>query len=169
MTTSKTISNDVWKKLSKNKKYREEFVTALVKQAFPLQVRTIRKKRRMSQGLLAEEAGVTQGVVSRAEDPNYGNLTFNTALRIVAGFDLAFIPKIVTFKEFMKWVEEVAEGYTDLPSFEKEAGITQAALGKIEEDLEKLRQRASSELGSLTALPPMPERLGSLRGTACNL
>lgn len=115
-----TISNDIKKKLAESREFREEFVAALVKRAFPQQVRTIRKKRGMSQTELAEAAKIEQGVVSRAENVNNGNLTFNTALRVSSGFDLAFVPKIVTFTEFLEWAEEITSGFSDLPSFEEE-------------------------------------------------
>lgn len=132
-----SISSDITRKLAESKEFREEFVAALVKRAFPLQVRTIRKKKEMSQEQLAEEAGIEQGVVSRAESPNYGNLTFNTALRISAGFDLAFIPKIVTFTEFLKWAEEITQGFSNLPSFEGEL-----AAGELGEQLSQQGEEA---------------------------
>jgi transcriptional regulator with XRE-family HTH domain len=130
-----TISADIKAKLAESKEYREEFVAALVKRAFARQVKTIRKARGLSQEELAADANVDQGVISRAENPNYGNLTFNTGFRVAAGFDLAFIPKLVTFGEFLEWIEEVTSGFTDLPSFEEEAqqeaiAETFAGLGK---------------------------------------
>jgi transcriptional regulator with XRE-family HTH domain len=108
------------KKLSKSKEYREAFVSAFLKRYIPFQVRTIRKKRGMSQEQLAEASKVTQGVISRAEDPDYGNLTFNTVLRIAAGFDLAFVGKFVAFSEFVKLTDEMTENALDLPSFDQE-------------------------------------------------
>jgi len=122
-----TISADLKKKLSESREYREEFVAAFVKRAFARQVKTIRKARGLLQEELAAKANVDQGVISRAENPNYGNLTFNTGFRVAAGFDLAFIPKLVTFGEFLEWVDEATEGFTDLPSFEREIEIEAAA------------------------------------------
>lgn len=135
-----TISADIKQKLAESKEYREEFVAALVKRAFPRQIKTIRKARGLSQEELAIAANVDQGVISRAENPSYGNLTFNTALRVSAGFDLAFIPKLVTFNEFLEWVEEVTEGFTNLPSFEKEREIE--ALAAIPSHQKKAPARA---------------------------
>lgn len=104
-------------KLASSKEYREAFVSAFLKRYIPFQIRTIRKKRNVSQQQLAEDSKVTQGVISRAEDPDYGNLTFNTILRIAAGFDLAFIGKFVRFTDLVKEVDEMSEESMDLPSF----------------------------------------------------
>jgi transcriptional regulator with XRE-family HTH domain len=147
-----SISSDITRKLTESKEFREEFVAALVKRAFPLQVRTIRKKREMSQEQLAEEAGIEQGVVSRAENPNYGNLTFNTALRISAGFDLAFIPKIVTFTEFLKWAEEITQGFSNLPGFEGELATGEMGEQQSQQDTEAV---ASADA-------PKPPRQGNV-------
>lgn len=121
-------SNDIKKKLAESREFREEFVAALVRRAFSVQVRTIRKHRQMTQEKLAEAAKIEQGVVSRAENPNYGKLTFTTGFRIAAGFDLVFIPRLVTFTEFLRWADEVSEGFTNLPGFEKE--LSEGTLGK---------------------------------------
>ena len=107
-------------KLSSSKEYREAFVAAFLKRYIPFQVRTIRKKRQMSQQQLAVASSVTQGVISRAEDPDYGNLTFNTVLRIAAGFDLAFVGKFVRFSELLKVADEMTEDAFDLPRFMEE-------------------------------------------------
>ncbi|MGH7829462.1 MAG: helix-turn-helix domain-containing protein, partial [Candidatus Binatia bacterium] len=89
--------SEVWHKLAKSKKYREEFVAAQLKRGIPFQARALLKNRKWSQEILAEKSGLTQGVVSRALSPNYGNLTLNTIIRIAAGFDVAFVGKFVPF------------------------------------------------------------------------
>lgn len=117
---SMSFSSDLWGKFAESKEFREEYAAALMKRAFALQVRTLRKGREMSQDDLADAAKIDQGVISRAENPNYGNLTFNTGIRIASGFDLAFIPQIVTYSEFLIWAEEIGEGLKSLKSFEQE-------------------------------------------------
>ncbi len=117
---SMSFSSDLWSKFAESKEFREEYAGAVAKRAFSLQVRTLRKGRKMSQDDLADAAKIDQGVISRAEDPNYGNLTFNTGIRIASGLDLAFIPQLVTYSEFLKWAEKIGEGLENLKSFEME-------------------------------------------------
>ena len=130
-TTEHTLSIN---KLRRSKEYREAFVSAFLKRFIPFQIRAIRKKRGMSQHQLAEASKVTQGVISRAEDPDYGNLTLNTVLRIAAGYDLAFVGKFVPFGELIKTVDEMSEDAWAIPSFTEEyaqADIPQAIGAKL--------------------------------------
>ena len=132
-----TTFEDIWRKLAKSKKYREEFALSLLKRSVPFQVKTLRKKHCGSQAVLAERAKLTQGVVSRAEDQEYGNLTFNTIGRIAAGLDMAFIGKFVPFSEFTKFSLNLSEEeFATIPTFEEEFnGVTTAptAHGDLDE------------------------------------
>jgi transcriptional regulator with XRE-family HTH domain len=107
-------------KLAKSKRYREEFVAAQVRRGLPFQIRTMLKKSGLSQEDLAARAGITQGVVSRAANPEYGNLTINTIIRIAAGFDVAFIGKLVPFSELAKWFVDLSEDSLQVKTFEEE-------------------------------------------------
>lgn len=112
--------SQLWKKLAKSKKYREEFVAAQVKRGIPFQIRTRLKQTGLSQEKLASQAGLTQGVVSRAADPDYGNLTLNTIIRIAAGFDVAFVGKFVPFSELAKWFIDLSESSVAVKTFDEE-------------------------------------------------
>ena len=94
--------SNLWAKLRRSKKYREAFVAAQLKRGIPTQIRVLRKQHGWTQAELAEHSGLTQGAISRAEDPDYGNLTFNNVLKIAAGFDVAFVGKFVPFSELAK-------------------------------------------------------------------
>lgn len=109
--------NEVWSKLKKSKKYRESFVFSLFKRTVPFQIRALRKQRGWSQEELALKSSITQGVVSRAEDEDYGNLTINTICHIAAGFDVAFIGKFVPFSELDRWFITLTEKSAQVPSF----------------------------------------------------
>lgn len=111
---------DVWSNLAKSKKYREAFALSLFKRMVPFQIRALRKERGWSQEQLATSATLTQGVISRAEDPDYGKLTINTIRNIAAGFDVAFIVKFVPFSELDKWFLDLSEQSAKVPSFEEE-------------------------------------------------
>jgi transcriptional regulator with XRE-family HTH domain len=115
----------LWQKLNRSKRYRESFPAAVVKRMLPLQIRVLRKQRGWSQAQLAQESKLTQGVISRAEDPDYGNLTINTLVRIAAGFDCAFIGRFVPFSELAKWYTSVTDEKTlEVPSFADDWRIT---------------------------------------------
>jgi transcriptional regulator with XRE-family HTH domain len=105
-------------KLASGRRYREAFVSSQLKRGIPFQVRALRKQRDWSQERLAQEANLTQGVISRAEDPDYGNLTLNTLLRIAAGFDVAFAGKFVPFSELGRWFLNQSETTVQVPSFD---------------------------------------------------
>lgn len=112
--------SQLWKKFAKSKKYREEFVAAQVKQGIPFQIRTLLKQIPLSQEELASRAGLTQGVISRAANPDYGNLTLNTIIRIAAGFDVAFVGEFVPFSELGRWFTGLSEASVRVSTFPEE-------------------------------------------------
>jgi transcriptional regulator with XRE-family HTH domain len=88
------------------------------------------KARGLSQQELARRANLSQGVVSRAVDPSYGNLTLNTIIRIAAGFDVAFIGRFVPFSELARWYSDLPEKTWDIPSFEQEEADSEGRFGQ---------------------------------------
>jgi transcriptional regulator with XRE-family HTH domain len=119
-------------KLASSKLYRESFAGAVVKRMIPLQARVLRRQRDWSQAQLAKESGLTQGVISRAEDPNYGNLTVNTLVRIAAGFDCAFVGRFVPFSELGKWYAALEnEKELEVSSFNDDSGFADRAESQV--------------------------------------
>jgi transcriptional regulator with XRE-family HTH domain len=120
----------LWQKLNRSKRYRESFPASVVKRMLPLQIRVLRKQRGWSQAQLAQESNLTQGVISRAENPDYGNLTVNTLVRIAAGFDCAFIGRFIPFSELANWYTSVAdEKALEVPAFSEDRGLTDMLRG----------------------------------------
>lgn len=146
---------NLWRKLSGSKKYREEFVGAFLKRAIPLQIRILRKQHNWSQERLALQSSLTQGVISRAEDPNYGNLTFNTVIRIAAGFDCAFVGKFVPFSELAHFSEELSEDVLFVPSFSDEMA-TWGSLSMSDASKQPARQSGAMNLANEQAAGGMP-------------
>ena len=109
----------LWDKF-RNKQYRDQFVSAQVKRGIPFQIRSLLKNRGMSQEDLAASSGLTQGVISRSANPEYGNLTLNTIIRIASGFDIAFVGAFVPFSELETWFSRLDEKKIKVPSFEDE-------------------------------------------------
>lgn len=110
----------IWKKLAKSKAYRDAYAAATFKRWLPFQIRVMRERRGWKQGELGECSGLEQGVISRAENPNYGNLTINTILKIAAGFDCAFEGRFVPFSRLASTVADRSEGAANVPSFTDE-------------------------------------------------
>jgi transcriptional regulator with XRE-family HTH domain len=115
-----TLFEKLWNKLAGSKKYREQFVAAQAKRALPFQIRALMKKKGWSQEKLAAESGLTQGVISRAADPNYGNLTINTIVRIAGGLDVAYLGLLVPFSDLAKWFSTLSEESVQVLSFDEE-------------------------------------------------
>jgi transcriptional regulator with XRE-family HTH domain len=116
ITNSKMVS--LWKKL-RNKKFRDAFVASQFKRSIPFQITALRNKLGLSQEQLARASHLTQGVISRSENPNYGNLTFNTVLRIAAGLDVAVIVEFVPFSKLLEVFENRSEDQVPI-AFEAE-------------------------------------------------
>jgi len=126
--------DDIWQKLS-NKKYREQYALSLLKRSVAFQIKTLRKKHCGSQAVLAERSKLTQGVVSRAEDQEYGNLTFNTVGRIAAGLDMAFIGRFVPWSELAKFSQSLSEDeFLNIPTFEEEDASLAALVQRLAYD-----------------------------------
>jgi transcriptional regulator with XRE-family HTH domain len=78
------------------------------------------KKRGISQERLAELSGLTQGVISRAADPNYGKLTVTVKAKIAAGLDMAYLGTLVSFSDAEKWLSNLSEESVQVATFEEE-------------------------------------------------
>jgi transcriptional regulator with XRE-family HTH domain len=108
-----------WEKLRDSREYRTEFVRASLKQSLPFQVRSMLKEQHLSQADLAIRAGLTQGVVSRATNPLYGDMTLKTCVSLASGFDIAFVGRFVPFSELCRWIEHLHDE-SIIQSFEQE-------------------------------------------------
>lgn len=118
--------SELWAKLAGSKEYRHALVASELKRGLPRQIRILRKQhgREWNQQRLALEAGLTQGAISRAEDPDYGNLTLNNLLNIGKGLDVAFVGRFVPFSEFARWHASLNhESQLEVPSFPEDVGL----------------------------------------------
>jgi len=120
LAQSASTPSSVWNQLAESKEFREEFSAQQLKRGIAFEIRALLKKRGWKQEKLAENAKLTQGVVSRAQNPDYGNLTINTINRVSAGFDVAFVGTFVPFSELVEWFENLSEEVGEVEPFEKE-------------------------------------------------
>jgi transcriptional regulator with XRE-family HTH domain len=107
-------------KLADNKAYRDAYVTEHVKTSVPLQIRHLREEHTLTQTQLAEKAQTTQTVISRLEDPNYGNLTLNSLLKIAAAFDIGLLVKFVPFSRLLLEFQDLSPKTLSVQSFIEE-------------------------------------------------
>lgn len=157
-----TTSEHLWKKLAGSKTYREEFVAAQVKRAVPFQISALMGQKGLTQKELAKRAGLTQGVISRAADPGYGNLTLNTIIRVAAGLDVAFIGKFVPFSELVTFFDDLSEeDLANVPSFDEERDPFWA------QDVARIAAGASAgvTMGSDDSIPEQVRAGAALSGT----
>lgn len=112
--------SNLWNKFQ-DRKYRAAFADCQMRRGVAFEIRALRKKRGWNQKELAEAAGITQGVVSRAEDPNYGKLSVSTILKIAGAFDVPFMGHFGSFRELESWFNDLSEDMPKAKSFEEES------------------------------------------------
>ena len=140
-------SRELWEKLARSKKYREEFVAAAARRAIPFQIRALMRAKGISQQDLAERAGLTQGVISRAANPTYGKLTLNTIIRVAAGLDVAFVGRFIPFSKLVGDFEGLSEKELgDVPTFEEESEV----IMRVPADIAVTNDKAASAMSKAT-------------------
>lgn len=107
----------------RNKEFRDAYGAEHVKTSVPLQIRTLRDSREWTQARLAQEAGTTQTVISRLEDPNYGNLSINSLLKLASAFDVALLVKFVPFSRLLREFRDVSPESVAAASFENDTNV----------------------------------------------
>jgi transcriptional regulator with XRE-family HTH domain len=114
-----------------NKEYREAFVEENIKTGIAFQIRALRNREGWSQGVLGQKAGKPQNVISRLEDPDYGNFTIRTLLDLASAFDVAILVRFVSFDQLMNSLKNVSQEALAVPSFKAEQEIQQQQKEKI--------------------------------------
>lgn len=110
-----------------NKDYRDAFVEESVKTGVAFQTRALRLSESWSQKELGKKAGKPQNVISRIEDPDYGNFTIRTLLDLASAFDVALLVKFVSFGQLMQQLKDVSPEALAVPNFKKEQDMLGAA------------------------------------------
>lgn len=116
------IPRGLVKKLS-NIEYRRQFVSAQVRRTITSQMRKLRIQRNWDQAELGQQSGMKPHAISRLENPDYGNFTVNTLLRIANAFDVGLIVRFAPFSDLAKWNQSVTETDFTPPSFSDDRGL----------------------------------------------
>ena len=73
--------DDVFKKASKSKEFKKGYNEELAKLKIAQQIREARKKKKITQAVVAKRAGMPQSVVARIESGNHGT-SFDTLAKV---------------------------------------------------------------------------------------
>lgn len=118
------LSDNKLKKL-RDKFYRDAYVRARIKIGIPYQIRALREQdgRNWSQAELGRRARKPSNVISRLENPEYGQLTIRTLLELASAFDVALLVKFVSYSRFLREFEDVSPQAMEVPSFTCDPGL----------------------------------------------
>ena len=150
----------MWSRLAGSRRYRNQFVSAQARRAFAFQLRAIMKKRGISQEKLAEQSGLTQGVISRAADPNYGKLTTTVKVKIANGLDMAYLGILLPFSDAAKWFSQLSEDSVQVKTFEEE-DCEMSNLGSVETSWHSMERKPIAGALALLGQSGSAQRIGS--------
>lgn len=104
----------------KSKGYRDAFVKEGITTGLAFQIRALREHKGWTQADLGKKMGKPQNVVSRLEDPEYGNYTMKTLLALASAFDVALTVKFVSFGTLLDALKNVSAESLAVLSFDEE-------------------------------------------------
>lgn len=107
MPSGSSWSEDFVRQLGE-REVRHAYMADQVRTRIALQIKALRDQidRRWSQTELGRRAGKPQNVISRIENPDYGQLTLQTLFDMAAAFDL---PLYIDFPEWGDWLRNMRD------------------------------------------------------------
>jgi transcriptional regulator with XRE-family HTH domain len=90
-----------------NKSFRASYLDSHIKLFISAQIRNLRGDK--SQKKFAEFLGTTQSIISRYENPDYGQVTLQTLIDIAKKLDIALIARFVDYSEFLRITSDFSE------------------------------------------------------------
>lgn len=94
-------------KLLNNPKFRDAFVFEHIKNGVAFQMTAMRDECKWTQARLGEEAKKPRSVITRLEDPNYGQFSIQTLREIASAFGVALLVKFVPFSRLLEEYDDV--------------------------------------------------------------
>ncbi len=144
------LSRTILLKKLENKEYRDAYVTEHVKSGIAFQIRALRKKKSLSQEQLAAAIETKQAVISRLENPDYGNININTLYKIASAFDVALLVKFVPYTKLLNETKDLSPKALAVDDFISEnnalntyaelSSYTHSSLGELNDAYLSLRK-----------------------------
>lgn len=100
-----------------DKEFRDAYVDEHVRSFVAHQLRSIRKKRGLTQKQLAALLNKPSSVVSRLENVGYGKLTVQTLLDIAHKLDVGLVVKFSGFSEFLAVYGDLGQESMAVPPY----------------------------------------------------
>lgn len=124
----------------KDKAYRDAYVASQIRIAIPMQIRALRKSRKLSQPELAKLSGMAQPRISEIETPGERRPNIETLLRLAAALDVGLEVKFVAFDQLIDDSENVDLDNFSIKTFDQllEDAEREAAIRKKEPDSVKV-------------------------------
>ncbi|WP_334166303.1 helix-turn-helix transcriptional regulator [Achromobacter mucicolens] len=107
--------------------YREAYLLASIEQGIAWQIRANREGRNMSQAQLASSIGSRQSSISRMEDPEYGNHSLGTLVKLANAFQCALSVKFISFGQLAVESTDLSPRALFAAPFESECAHVESA------------------------------------------
>lgn len=91
-------------RIRRGRKARAILVDSNLAEGIAFQIRATRDAQELTQGELAQAAGMSQNNLSRLEDPGYGKHTISSLKRIAEALDVALVVRFVPFSQYIDWL-----------------------------------------------------------------
>jgi transcriptional regulator with XRE-family HTH domain len=104
-----------------DKEYRHAYAEENLNLSIATQIKILREQREMTQETLAEEAEMTQSMISRYENVNYSSWGLNTLRKLAKAFDVYLEVKFRSFREMIESVENFNREALQVPRFTEDA------------------------------------------------
>lgn len=112
----KAVVPDEWHETE----YREAYMVASIEQGIAWQIRVNREGRNLSQSQLAARIGSRQSSISRMEDPEYGNHSLGTLIKLANAFECALSIKFISYSQLATESADLSPQTLFAASFESE-------------------------------------------------
>ncbi len=164
---------DLLERIKRGRTTRAKLVANNLSEGIAFQIRATRDAQGLSQGELAERLGMTQGNLSRLENPDYGKQTIGSLIRVAEALDVALVVRFEPFSKYIDWLSgtpHLDRGVT--PEALSVPGFTQEEeSGSLDAQVPSYFPVTTSQSTTVTKFPPSKTFLvkGTIGGRALTM